>query len=293
MAGSAEQMSNDEEPDLREAIGLGVAGNFAGHLEQAGEAADFAALAPRSAGAPKGIFPFYVPAAGANGGDHFLHTYPISSTRLRLAAGDEKHQIEPEVALLCDLVYANGRVCGIAPRAAMAHDDCSIRRPGAKKISEKKNWGPHSKGTAPRAIAIDRFAPGGVLDHFRLASFLVRKGEAHEYGVDSALTSYSYFYEELLAWLVDRMSAQVDEGPLEDIPKWIERAGSPRRALISIGATRYTEFGEHTFLERGDRAVVALYDARVFDRDAVLALVARPGAPVPADGISLLDQRVE
>lgn len=40
-------------------IGLGVAGNFAGHLEQAGEAADFAKV---EAVQPKAIFPFYVPA---------------------------------------------------------------------------------------------------------------------------------------------------------------------------------------------------------------------------------------
>lgn len=39
-------------------IGLGVAGNFAGHLEQAGEARDFVAVAVKEAIAPKAIFPF-------------------------------------------------------------------------------------------------------------------------------------------------------------------------------------------------------------------------------------------
>ena len=42
-------------------IGLGVAGNFAGHLEQAGEAADFLQVKTEEAIQPKAIFPFYVP----------------------------------------------------------------------------------------------------------------------------------------------------------------------------------------------------------------------------------------
>ena len=52
---------------LRSVAGIGVAGNFAGHLEQAGEAADFANVVPTAAEAPKGIFPWYVP-----GRDDFL-----------------------------------------------------------------------------------------------------------------------------------------------------------------------------------------------------------------------------
>ena len=38
-------------------IGLGVAGNFAGHLEQAGEAADFVAVKVDDKVAPKALFP--------------------------------------------------------------------------------------------------------------------------------------------------------------------------------------------------------------------------------------------
>ena len=42
--------------ELRSWFGFGVAGNFAGHLDQAGEAVDFATVAAKE-GAPKGIFP--------------------------------------------------------------------------------------------------------------------------------------------------------------------------------------------------------------------------------------------
>lgn len=272
-------------------IGLGVAGNFAGHLEQAGEAGDFAHLEVGDARAPKGVFPFYVPPPPGGESDHFLHVYPISADRIRLGSPGEKHQIEPEVALLCDLAYADARVVRVTPRQAMAHNDCSIRREHARKISEKKNWGPASKGTAERALPIDRFEPGGVLDHFRIACLLERNGTLHEYGVDSAVSSYSYMYGQLLDWLVEKLNHQADEGPLEDISRWLAIAGRPDQALISIGATRYTDFGETHFLEPGDTSVVALYDARSLDAEAVRGLALDPES-TPREGISILRQEV-
>lgn len=278
--------------DLERVIGLGVAGNFAGHLEQAGEARDFEDLAIRDARAPKGIFPFYVPApSGASAEGHFLHRFPISADRIRLGSREEKHQIEPEVALLCDLAWQDGRVVAVTPRLAMAHNDCSIRREGAKKISEKKNWGPESKGTSSQAIEIDRFQPGGVLDHYHIACFLERGGELFEYGIDSPVASYSYMYGELLAWLVERLAEQRDEGPLENVAHWLELAGRPKQALISIGATRYTAFGETHFLEPGDVSIVVVYDARRFSREDVRR-IAGGTVPAPTEGLSLLRQTV-
>ena len=292
-------------------IGLGVAGNFAGHLEQAGEASDFRDLEIADPRAPKGVFPFYipVPASGvgvAEGGperasakgdaDHFLNVYPVSASEIRLGSREEKHQIEPEVSLLCDLAYeepgsAMRRVRSISPRQAMAHNDCSIRREGAKKISEKKNWGACTKGTSSQSVPIDRFSKGGVLDDYRIASFLKRGAALHAYGVDSAVSSYSYMYEQLLEWLVTRLNDQIDEGPLENISQWIQRAGYPEQALISIGATRYTDFGESNFLEPGDESIVAVYDSNRFTPDEIEA-IARAERAVPDSGISLLRQIV-
>ncbi len=269
------------------AIGLGVAGNFAGHLEQAGEANDFKDLEITDERAPKGVFPFFVPGAG----DHPLHVYPISEERLRLGSATERHQIEPEVALLCDLEYEGTRVTGLVPREAMAHNDCSIRREHSKKISEKKNWGRDSKGTAGRTIAIDRFERGGILDDYRIASFLLRDGKLSDYGVDSAASSYSYMYGQLIDWLIEKLNDQKDEGPLENISAWLEIADHPRQALISIGATRYTPFGETTFLQPNDRCIVAVYDSKRFDAQAIRDF-ARSDAPVVADGVSLLRQTV-
>ncbi len=272
---------------FKQSIGLGVAGNFAGHLEQAGEASDFRDVTVADPRAPKGIFPFYVPGPG----DHFLHVYPVSSRRLRLGSADEKHQIEPEIALVCELEYAGGRVTGLRPVEARAHNDCSIRREGAKKISEKKNWGPESKGTSEEPIAIDRFTRGGVLDRCRIASFLRRGGETLEYGIDSPAASYSYMYEELLDWLVSRMNDQLDEGPLENVSDWLRVAGHPGQALISIGATRYTELGETTFLEPGDQSIVVVYDAERLDAETIRR-IAGGDEPAPSAGLSLLRQDV-
>jgi hypothetical protein len=273
-------------------IGLGVAGNFTGHLEQAGEASDFVQVHVGDATAPKGIFPFYVPAPrDASAAPHFLHRMPISSHEIILSSLEDNHQIEPELSLYCALTYRAGKVVNIRPTLAMAHNDCSIRRPGAKKISEKKNWGPASKGVAKHALVLDRFSAGGVLDHCRLASYLLRDGVLHAYGQDSAISAYSYFYETLLEWLTTRLNTQQDEGPLEDIPGWLEHAGYPQHALISVGATRYTAFGETHFLQPGDRSIVVLYDQRVASLAEIEARLMQPG-PTVMEGLSVLDQRV-
>lgn len=273
---------------LKDVMGLGVAGNFAGHLEQAGEASDFVKVEVADKKAPKGIFPFYVPAEG----EHFLHVDPLSHDRIQAPAGGGDLQIEPEVGLLCDLEYEGERVVRIVPTAFGAHNDCSIRREGARKISEKKNWGPRSKGFSQMRIAIDGIAAGSTLDHFRLMSYLQRDGELHAYGVDSAVASYSYFHDQLLDWLVERIANQRDEGPLEDIASWLKVAGRPKRALISIGATRYTEFGESTYLQAGDRSIVVVYDGRVYD-EAAIRVLATEGRLGEAADLSALVQTVE
>jgi len=277
----------DWQASMQATIGLGVAGNFTGHLEQAGEASDFRDVTVTDAKAPKGIFPFYVPAQA----EHFLHRMPVSSDTLQLGSLEEKHQIEPEVALLCDLSYQDGAICAVEPRYAMAHNDCSIRREGARKISEKKNWGPCTKGTSQQRIPIDHLSSGGVLDGYRLASFLQRDGSIEDYGLDSPVTGYSYFGDRLIGWLVERMNDQRDEGPLEDISRWLEVADHPPRALISIGATRYTEYGETTFLAPGDTIAVILYDSQQHDPSLIRAIAAGT-EDTQLPGLSVLRQRV-
>ena len=147
----------------------------------------------------------------------------------------------------------------IHPRAFGAYNDCSIRRPNAKKISEKKNWGEESKGLAAKLLPLSGFAAGCELDDYRIACYLERDGELHAYGVDSAAIDYSYFHGQLLDWAIDKFNHQQDQGPAEHIQGLLAQAGHPPHALISIGATRYTPFGETHFLKPGDTACVVVY----------------------------------
>ncbi|MFT4035830.1 MAG: DUF5718 family protein [Patulibacter sp.] len=257
-------------PDLRTVAGVGVAGNFAGHLEQAGESADFARV-DAVADAPKGIFPWYLPPgpspqARAPQIPEFLRIFPLAHDEIRLPPGDHsKLQIEPEVGLLARIEYDRhtGLPARVAPRAIGAFNDCSIRRPGAQKISDKKNWGPASKGLAAELIAVDSLAPDGPTASWRLACFLRRDGRAEPYGIDSRLPDYSYYGATLLDWIADRLAHQTgsDDTPLEPVGAYLRAAGQPSHALIGIGATRYTPLGETTFLQPGDESIVIVYDA--------------------------------
>ncbi|OAN13039.1 hypothetical protein A3K86_15345 [Photobacterium jeanii] len=271
---------------FRDVIGFGVAGNFAGHLEQAGEANDFLAVEVKEAIQPKAIFPFYVPAQAAG----FLSTYPLSSNTIVPPNDADNLQIEPEVALLCDIEYDGQKVVGLTPVKFAAYNDCSIRKPNAKKISEKKNWGQETKGIAADLMALDHLTEGGVLDNYRIASFHKRQGEMATYGEDSPVLGYSYFHQRLLDWIVDRMNNQQDVGPTEDIAALLAHANYPQQALISIGATRYTEYGETHFLQSGDTSIVVVYDGTKYKQDEIVKMA--KDNQFPQDGISALVQAV-
>lgn len=253
--------------DMRDWFGFGVAGNFAGHLEQAGEAVDFVNVASEGT-APKGIFPWYAP-----GSDTFLGEFPLSNDAVVLPAespdfsGPLNLQIEPEVGVACRVVWDGDTVVTLQPFALGAFNDCSIRRPGAPKISHKKNWGPSSKGVSPTFFDISDLTPDGPTATLRLVCFLHSDGEEHAYGVDSPLIGYSYYGEVLLDWIVERLANQKGspDTPLEDVGALMVASGRPENVLIGIGATRYTPLGESTFLKPGDQAVVRVYDTESGD----------------------------
>ena len=246
---------------LKQTICLGVAGNFARHLEQAGELEDFKNVQTESAEAPKGIFPFYLPNS-----DSFLGLYPIGTDTLNLPTYEANAQVEPEIAVLFDIVYDESHtVVDLVAQKFTTFNDCTIRKEGAKKISEKKSWGINSKGIGNKWIAIDTFEEGGVMDNYHLCSFVKREGVIHPYGVDAPLLGYSYFYTKLKTWLTDKMNTQKDFGPLENIAAHLKASHYPKQALISIGATAYAEFGEHHYLKNGDEVYVIAYDIRSDD----------------------------
>ena len=267
----------------KDIMGFGIAGNFAHHLEQAGESADFVDVEVDEAHAPKGIFPTFIPNS-----DSFLGCFPFSDEKI--AAIDDKNiQMEPEVGLLCDVSYEGEKIATLTPTHFMAYNDCSIRVEGAKKISHKKNWGENTKGVSAQAIMIDKFCEGGVMDGYSLSSFIKRNNEVIQYGENSTLLGYSYFYEKLQKWMIDKLNTQKDVGPLEDLKSLITKAKQPSKLLISIGATRYTEFGEKHYLQKRDILYVIVYPHEKFTHDEVTLMIEKERF---STDISLLRQEV-
>ena len=243
--------------DLKDYLGFAVAGNFANHLGEAGEADEFSVIKTDEKNAPKGMFPFYI-----KGHKSFLGTYPICD-EIVLTHGreDENLQVEAEVALICDFVYENGKVVDLIPTHFSAFNDCSIRVTNGEKLSTKKNWGEKTKGISQEIIEIDNFTQKGVLSKYHITSFVKRDGIVHDYGTTSAVKSYCYFFEKLRVWMIDKLNNQEDCGPLEELTQFMTNAKDAKGILIAAGATAYTEFGKHNFLKKGDEIFVYVYNA--------------------------------
>lgn len=274
--------------DLQGVPSFGVAGNFTGHLEQAGEAKDFNNVTTAEVNAPKAVFPTYIPGVGT--APEFLRTYPWDHVSIIYPENQNKLQIEPECAILFDATWNDDQLVALSPVAFGASNDCSIRRDGATKISQKKNWGPSSKGFSDNAIALPSFDADSIINDYRIACFLVRDGIAYEYGEDSYIKDYSYVYGKLTNWLIDKFNNQQCEGPAEDIHSYLVSTGCPNRLLVSIGATRYTDYGEKNYLTTGDKSVVILYPDSKYKKDDIVAIVT--GKAETPDDISLLSQTV-
>ncbi len=264
-------------------MGFGIAGNFAHHLEQAGESEDFVDVIVDEADAPKGIFPTYIP-----NNKTFLGDFPFSSDTITSIKG-KNIQMEPEVGLLCEVGYHDDKVVSLKPAHFMAYNDCSIRVEGAKKISYKKNWGADTKGVSEDLIMIDTFRKGGVMDAYSLTSFIKREDKVIQYGENSELLGYSYFYEKLEKWMLDKLNVQKEQGPLEDLHALLIEGKKPEKLLISIGATRYTEFGESHYLQKGDILYVVVYPHERYSHEEVTTMIVKEDF---AKGISCLRQEV-
>lgn len=252
--------------DLEDYLGFAVAGNFAGHLGEAGEADEFSVIKTEEKNAPKGLFPFYI-----KGHDSFLGIYPISYDVIFTHNREsDKLQAEPEVALICDFVYEDKKVIDIIPRYFSAFNDCSLRIQDGSKLSTKKNWGINTKGISKDLIKIDNFTDSGILSKYHLSSFIKRDGIIHNYGTISAVKSYSYFFTQLKDWMIDKFNTQEDCGPLEELSQFMKNAKDAKGILIAAGATAYSEFGKRNFLKKGDELFIYVYNARVYSHQNII-----------------------
>ena len=244
-------------PDfLKDYLGFGVAGNFANHLDEAGEGDEFAQVAAAK-DAPKGLFPFYIP-----GHDSFLGEFPICDDIINHAEL-EHLQVEAELGMICDFEYKDGKMIDIIPRYFTAFNDTSDRIQNGNKLSTKKNWGKSTKGISNEFIEIDNFTKDGILNNYHISSFVRRNGIVHDYGTTSAVNSYSYFFEQLRTWMVDKFNTQEDCGPLEELSPFLKDIEKSKGLLIAAGATAYAEFGKKHFLEKGDEIFIYIYNAHV------------------------------
>ena len=249
--------------DLKDYLCFGVAGNFANHLGEAGEADEFAQIKTDEKDAPKGMFPFYI-----KGHDSFLGTYPICDEIIKTHGREaDNMQVEAEVALICDFVYENDKIVDITPKYFSAFNDCSLRFQDGNKLSTKKNWGPNTKGISQEVIEIDNFTEEGILKRYHIASFVKRDGIVHDYGTTSSVKSYSYFFGQLKEWMIEKLNSQEDCGPLEELTQFTKYAKDSKGILIAAGATAYAEFGKNHFLQKGDEIFVYIYDAHFHSFD--------------------------
>ncbi len=282
--------------DTKDIPCFGVAGNFTGHLEQAGEAVDFKNIKTKDQNAPKAIFPTFIPlntntVQKENSGiPDFLTIYPFNSEKIIFPKGEIKLQIEPECAIIFNAIWEGDTLTSLKAISFGASNDCSIRKQGAKKISEKKNWGPSSKGFSDNQISADGFEKGCILDDYRIASFLIRNNKVYAYGENSAVRDYSYIYKTLTDWMLEKFNKQMDEGPAEDIHSYLLAAGRPKQIMVSIGATRYTEWGENNFLQNNDKALVLLYPESKYTPEEIFQIAERGDFSDPS--ISALVQTV-
>ena len=69
--------------------------------------------------------------------------------------------------------------------------------------------------------------------------------------------------------MLDKFNHQQNEGPAEDIHSYLVAADCPQQIMVSIGATRYTAWGESNFLQNGDKAVVVVYPESKYSADKI------------------------
>lgn len=274
---------------MKQFIGIGIAGNFANHLEQAGEASDFHNVPSDEENAPKGIFPFYAPS------HERLNRFCFNNEEIILPENpDAKVQAEPEVGLECEIIYEENTnyIAKLIPRFFMAFNDTSVRNDkNATKISQKKNFSTGCKAYGNK-IPIDKFETGGICDNYSIASFIKFDNTLNLYGECSPLTQYSFFYDKLLNWTIQKLNHQQDEFVLENIKDIIQQNNHPKECVIAIGATRYTHLGETRFLQENDEVFIVVFNHQKYDLEMLKTMLMKNNLPKDDINISILRQKV-
>jgi len=280
-------------------FGLGVAGNVAGHMAQAGES-EAPAEGESHPTTPAAIFTFFAPHPHTVDATEdeildMIAQFPVTNAVIDFPTIGGKVQVEPELGLYVDVVYAKDgqSVERLTPRRIAAFNDCSLRElEGSEKLTEKKNWGFGSKGISLRSIRIPSISKGSLVDQLVLTSFIKRDEKVHQYSVDAPARNYLLFHDELLEWIVKRINHQKNEGKWLPIFPQLVKSDYPTSMWIAVGAGEYTEWGATNYLQPQDEAVVIVYDEKKFpngpDAQTVQALFGDTNAE--HDGLIALHQ---
>jgi len=248
-------------------FGLGVAGNVAGHMEQAGEA-DAPAEGAAEADKPAGIFTFFAPHphtpdATDNEVLEMTEQFPVTNAVIDFPQVGGNVQVEPEMGLYVDIVYAKDgqSVERLVPRRIAAFNDCSLRElKGSSKLTEKKNWGFGSKGISVQTIRLNTISKGTFVDQLVLTSYIKRADQIHQYSVSAPARNYLLFHDELLDWIVEQINHQKNEGKFLPIFPDLLASDYPTSMWVAVGAGEYTDWGAKHFLLPQDETVVLIYD---------------------------------
>jgi len=234
-------------PNLKQVPIFGIAGNFAGHMEQANEVIS------------SGIFPIYFPKA-----QNYLGVYPICHDQIMADFSQPIDiQMEAEVCLLFNVCYQKNQVNQLSPIAYTVFNDCSIRHKQTTRLSEKKNWGTCSAGIAQKWHPLKDFSPQGDFASLNLVSYLNRNHQIIDYGIDCPISNYQCFNEPLIKWITDALNHQPDLGALPELHHSLMALHQPKQIIVSLGATRYTKFGQTHFLQPNDQIGLFIYDTQL------------------------------
>ena len=143
---------------------------------------------------------------------------------------------------------------------------------------------------AKNLIQIDEFSENGIINDYKIACFLIRNNEIFQYGETSFIKDYSYIYEKLLNWIIEKLNNQIDEGPTENLNSYLNYDDKINKMIFSIGATRYTDFGKTHFLQENDKSVVVLFPDDKYSDEEILSVV--KDKDFSHDDISLLYQEI-
>lgn len=237
---------------------LGIIGNFMGHLSGAENVVENRL--------PNGIFVIDCEQPNTLNSSDIIK-YPKLGNKL---------DIEPEFVLRCQISYENGKVHALMPKQMTIGNDFTIRDlPGAIKIDDRKSWGSLSKGINDHWWDILRLSPLNYGDNFRIISFIERGDELILATPEADCTELKVFYCHLMAWMVDRINQQQDEGIYSAILPKIAKLGYPSELILYTGAPNYTPWAEKHFIQAGDKIHIAGYDTHFIDAALIKEMFAR------------------